>query len=90
MCKTGKIMADAAAAAGVKVFVFSTLEDADKRCKASLLYVPLCMCPGVCSCECMARVVLLSFWELAPTSLLPTSQPISRGLQNGLEPDRDY
>ena len=31
----GKMMADAAAAAGVKVFVFSTLEDVEKRTKAS-------------------------------------------------------
>ena len=33
--EAGKAMADAAAAAGVKVFVFSALEDAEKRSKAS-------------------------------------------------------
>ena len=31
VCCAGKLMADAAAAAGVKVFVFSTLENVDKR-----------------------------------------------------------
>ena len=35
------MMADAAAAAGVKVFVFSTLEDVDKRTQASYPWVCL-------------------------------------------------
>ncbi len=34
----GKLMADAAAAAGVEVFVFSTLDDVEKRSEASHLH----------------------------------------------------
>ena len=39
--RAGKLQVDAAAAAGVKVFQFSTQEDVEKRTKVSML--PLCM-----------------------------------------------
>ena len=39
----GKIMADAAADAGVKVFVFSSLDDLQKRSEA-IHPLTLCMC----------------------------------------------
>ena len=38
-CCAGKLQADAAAAAGVKVFQFSMLEDVAKRTKARLLRI---------------------------------------------------
>ena len=65
-------MADTAAAAGVKVFVFSTLEDVEKRSKARSALHPAHMKGCCCQEQFSPEQTLVNEFALEPTMRVDT------------------